>query len=182
MCGCLKPTRPGPPPAPGRLHCGYHSGKGRTVEAVAMKLFLFFEGNTSDGCSHKEEGRKKKRDKNIQKVGSIIGFASQPFFMCEHSPVKNSRSHFIPQWNSTLSPLCSSLPLCPPIHKVSEAHLTSLFNNTVHWIVTLDCIIISSWSSGTCRGNILDYYHLIMMLPRCWFRLWVQEAERQTPQ
>lgn len=43
--------------------------------------------------------REKKATKIYQKVGSIIGCASQPFFffMCEHSPVKNSRSHFIPQ-------------------------------------------------------------------------------------
>ena len=147
MCGLLKPTRPGPTPAPGRLRCGYHSGKGRTVEAVAKKPCLFSEGNPSDGCSHK--GERKKKDKNIQKVGSIIGSASQPSYMCEHSPAENSGSHLVPPVKPNTFPPRSSLPLCPLIHKVAEAHLTSLFNNTVHWIVTLDY-----------AKSHLDFWHL----------------------
>lgn len=66
------------------------SGKGRTVEAVVEKLgpffFFFFEGSASDGRSCKDEGEGKKRDQNIQKVESIIGCASQPFFYVRAQP------------------------------------------------------------------------------------------------
>lgn len=142
MCGWLKPTRPGPLPVPGRLHCGYHSGKARTDETVAKKLCLFFEGCTSDGRSHKEE---KKRDKNIPKVWSIIGRASLPFLCASTAQSRTVETASSP--SETLHfPPCSSLLRCPPIRKVSEAHLTSLLNKTLHWIATLDYIImISSW-------------------------------------
>lgn len=140
MCGWLKPTRPGPLPVPGRLHCGYHSGKARTVEAVTKKLCLFFEGCTSDGCSHKEE---KKRDKNILKVGPIIGCASKPFLCVSTAQSRTVEATSSPSETLHFPPR-SSLLLCPPIHKVSEAHLTSLLNKTVHWIVTLDYIIMIS--------------------------------------
>ena len=136
MCGWLKPTRPGPRPDPGRLRCGYRSGQLRRLPSSCA---FFFEGNTTDGCSHKEE--EKKRDQNIQKVGSIIGCASQPFFFFFYVWAQPREEPVKPYTFSSHS----SLLLCPPVHKVSEAHLTSLFNNTVHWIVTLDYIIISSW-------------------------------------
>lgn len=180
MCYCLKPTRPGPLPGSGRLRCGYHCGKGRTVEAVAKKLCLVFEGSTSDGCSHKEEGG--KRDRNIQKVESIIGCASQPF-----SCVRAAQSRTV---QATASPSETLYPNPPtpsavPSYSVHPSHLFSLLHNTLHWIVTLDYIImISFWFLPPAGGNyFLDNYHLIMMQPWCWAKLWVLEAERgsQTP-
>lgn len=151
---------------------------GGCQEAVAFSL----RATLQMGAAIKQrEGEGKKKDKNIQKLGSIIGCASQPFFMCEHSPVENSRSHLVSQWNSTLSPLVVPSHSVHPSTRLLGAHLTSLFNNTVHWIVTLDYIIISPWFLPICGGGILDYYHLITMLPRCWSRGRVLEAETLTP-
>lgn len=140
--------KPGKLPVPGRVHCGCDSGKGWSWGGHRVAVPFSLRAELHKGAAVKKRG--EERDKNIQKVRSIIGRASRPF-LCEHSPVENSRSHFIP--SETLHfPLCSSLLLGPTICKVSDTHLT--FLRTLHRIFYLDYSVmiwvISSlgWSSG----------------------------------
>lgn len=133
---------PGKLPVPGRVRCGCHSGKGWSWGGHRGAVPFPLRAELHKGAAVKKRG--KKRDKNIHKVGSIIGRASR------HSPVENSRSHSIPKWNLTLS-LCSSLLLDPTICKVFDYNLT--FLRTLCGIVNLDYrVMISSWFVAPTGG------------------------------
>lgn len=109
----------------------YQSQGGTTVAITAAEAEAeaALRAELHKGAAAKK--RREKRDKNIRKVGSIIGRASRSF-LCEHSPAENSRSGSIPKRNLTLSPFAG------PSYSVrlSAGRLTLL--RTRHGIVNLD--------------------------------------------
>lgn len=128
------------------------------------------------GAAIKKKGGKKGQKYPESWVYNWLRLSA--FFMCARSSVKNSTSHCIAQWNLIPQPphtLNSPLLLCPPIspllttwqHFALDCH-PGLYQN--------DLILIS----GTCKGGTIFWgnYHLIMMQPWCWVKLWVLEAER----
>ena len=128
VCGGLKPNAARPTTSPkGGSAVAVTVAKAGQLRRLPRSRALSLRAALEMGAAIKEGARERQREEKGQKYPESRVYnwlRLSAFFMCEHGPAENSRSHLVPRWNPTLSPLGVPSHSVHPSTRLPRAHLT----------------------------------------------------------